>query len=501
MPEPTLPASRDLRLILGLKLKNLRLERRCSLRVIAERAGMSTSYLSELEQGKKYPKPEMLLRLAGALGVPYDELVSSQVTDELGPLKEAVSSGLLREFPFELFGLEREHLVRLISDAPQKAGALIRTLVEVGRRYDVQVEHFLLSALRSYQQMHLNFFEELETAASEFRRRCGWSTDSPIVEESLAARLRRDWGYAIELDALSSHPDLAGFRSVFVDEDRLTLHVNARLLPSQRAFVLAREIGYRVLDLAERAAASPPLRVDSFVELLNNFKASYFAGALLMDRQALEAELRALFDREAWDAGAFLAAMVRFGATPEMFLYRLTELVPRCFGLRRIFFLRFHQRADRDGPALTKIFNLSGVPVPYGLGLKEQYCRRWPGVRMLAPGEPREPRRWPQIAAQRSRFVGHEAGFFVISLARPLLLDPGRRTSVTIGFLLDSRFRRTVRFWNDPRVEEVDVHLTCERCPLSPDDCGDRAAAPHIFQRHQDQERKEQAVAELRRGA
>ena len=41
----------DLRLILGLKLRNLRLARGEGLRQVASRAGLSVSYLSELEQG------------------------------------------------------------------------------------------------------------------------------------------------------------------------------------------------------------------------------------------------------------------------------------------------------------------------------------------------------------------------------------------------------------------------------------------------------------------
>ena len=127
----------DLRLILGLKLRNLRQARQEGLRQVAARAGLSVSYLSELEQGKKYPKPDKLLRLADALEIPYDDLVSQKVADELGPLKEAMSSGLLREFPFELFGLEREDLVRLVSEAPDKTGALIQSLADIGRSYDV----------------------------------------------------------------------------------------------------------------------------------------------------------------------------------------------------------------------------------------------------------------------------------------------------------------------------------------------------------------------------
>ena len=107
-------SSDTLRLILGLKLRNLRVARGEGLRDVASRAGLSVSYLSELEQGKKYPKPDKLLRLAAALESSYDDLVSLKVGEELGPVKQAVDSRFLSEFPFELFGLEREdhrHLV------------------------------------------------------------------------------------------------------------------------------------------------------------------------------------------------------------------------------------------------------------------------------------------------------------------------------------------------------------------------------------------------------
>ncbi|MEL7361776.1 MAG: helix-turn-helix transcriptional regulator, partial [Bacteroidota bacterium] len=58
----------QLRLILGLKLKTLRQEQGRPLRDVAEAAGVSISYLSEIEKGKKYPKPEKLIELASALG-------------------------------------------------------------------------------------------------------------------------------------------------------------------------------------------------------------------------------------------------------------------------------------------------------------------------------------------------------------------------------------------------------------------------------------------------
>ena len=485
-------SSDSLRLILGLKLRNLRLARDEGLRDVASRAGLSVSYLSEVEQGKKYPKPDKLLRLAAALEIAYDDLVSSKVTAELGPLKAAVSSGFLREFPFELFGLEREDLVRLISDAPGKTGALIQTLVDIGRSYDVQVEHFLLSALRSFQQMHANYFEELELAASDFRQAQKWVPGEPVEAVALARFLESQWGYRIDRETISDNSDLRGFRSVFVAGPRPLVHLNRRLLPIQQAFILAREVGYRILGLEERVTTSSWIKVESFAQVLNNFKASYFAGALLMDRASLGGELKSLFSRSTWDSQSLLEIMARYRATPEMFLYRLTELVPQLFGLEKLFFLRFHKQAETEGVGLTKVFNLSGVPVPYGLGLKEHYCRRWPGVRLLSTESSNLP-----VEVQRSRFLNQDAEFFVLTMGRPLALDPLARSTVSIGLLLDERCKRTLRFWNDPAIEQVEVNLTCERCPFDEEDCKDRVALPTMIRQQAEQRRMEAALAEL----
>ena len=484
--------SDNLRLILGLKLKSLRLERAASLKQIAQRAGLSVSYLSELEQGKKYPKPGKLLQLAGALDVPYDDLVSLRVNEELSPLKQVVSSEFLQEFPFELFGLEREDLVRLISDTPEKSGALIQTLVEVGRSYDVQVEHFLLSALRSYQQMHANYFEDLEDEAQLFRSEQGWAPESRVGKAMLESILRDRWGYRIDEQTITDHPQLKSFRSVYSDGDSPVLHLNGRLLEIQKAFILGREIGYRRLGLEQRAVTSSWIRVESFAQVLNNFRASYFSGALLMDRRVLGADLEKFFDQKSWDPQPLLESMDRFGATPEMFLYRLTELVPSQFGLDKIFFIRLQKRGESKRLALTKVFNLSGVPVPYGLGLSEHYCRRWPGVDLLDSDR--------RIAVQRSHFVTQDADFLLIALARPLLLDPETRSSVTIGFLVDRAFKRKVSFWNDPEIPRVEVGLTCERCPLSAEQCDDRVAEPKLYNAQRSQEEKERALADLVRG-
>ncbi|HVS63671.1 MAG TPA: helix-turn-helix domain-containing protein [Thermoanaerobaculia bacterium] len=483
----------SLRFILGLKLKNLRLHRGLSLKNVAARAGLSISYLSEIEKGKKYPKPERLLDLARALEVGYDELVSQRVTDELAPLTDLFGSAYLQEFPFELFGTAAPELVSSIGDEPGRVAALLGTLAEVGHRYDIDLGELLLAALRSYQHLHQNHFPELEKAAVEFRRAQGWTVRTRLTPERLADVLEREHGYENDDETLERHPLLSGFRSIYAEGNPPRLFVNGRLLREQQAFLLARELGYRALGLEERAITSTWIQVTSFEQILNNFRASYFAGALLIDRDSLIRRLERLFAERRWNPQAFLDCMVQTRSTPEMFFHRLTEVLPSAFGMEQLYFIRF----SRTGPGgrapglfrLTKMLNLSKIPLPQGEGLGEHFCRRWAALRILDTLAADPPHRAdePILASRRTRFLGYDQEFFVVSMARPLALDSDLLSSVTLGVRIDDAFRRRVRFADDPAVPREEVGFTCERCPLSPQECVERVAPPVLLDKRRDQ--------------
>lgn len=494
--------SDQLRFILGLKLKALRQEREASLQEVASRAGMSVSYLSEIEKGRKYPKPDKLLSLADAFDVPYDQLVSLQVDEHLGPVKSALSSSFVQHFPFELFGLETEDLFGLFRDHPQKTDALIRTLVEVGRSYDIKVEHFLFAALRSYQQTHANYFPDLEQAAASFRGGYDWSTQEP-GPDLLRDLLVTEFNYEIDDGTLEGHELLGGFRSLYRSDPTPKLYINSGLMPRQRAFLFAREIGFQVLDTEPRPHTSSWIRARSFDEVLNNFRASYFAGALLMPERQMLADLTMLFDQPEWNGRFLTEALQRYQATPEMFFYRLTEMLPHHFGLSELFFMRFNYDVPEDEMELTKVLNMSRVAVPYGIGLDEHYCRRWPEARLLqrlARRETTAPIK-SLVEAQRSHFFAEEASFFVFSMARPLALSTETTSCVSIGLLINDAFRREVAFADDPDVPTRTVHLTCERCSLGRRECGDRVAPPSLFHQKHRQEAIQQCIDELFRDA
>ncbi len=507
----------SLRHILGLKLRSFRQKKGLGLKEMAARTGMSISYLSEIEKGRKYPKPEKLLALARALDVPFDELVSLKVDEELRPVRDLLGSPFMREFPFHLFGLELERLLGLVTDASSRAGALVRTALEIGHTYDARVEHFLFAALRSYQHMHQNYFEDIETSAAAFLEEQGLGSSGTgesdgerdrITAQSLKAALEQQHGLTVDDVTFDRHSELRGLRSVYVDGRRPKLMINDRLLPSQKRFQLARELGYQRLGLKARSATSSPIKVESFDQVINDFTAAYFAGAVMIERDPLVTDCEELFKSREWSADEFLAVLNRYRTTPETFFYRLSQLLPRFFGLKELFFLRFSHQGSAERYVLSKILNMSQLPIFHGLEPDEHYCRRWAGIRSFgeladrraseASPEDRQEAASDWVAtAQRATFIADDMEFFVITLARPLVLSADADTSVSLGLLMDRGFKRRVRFWNDPAVPQVEVGLTCERCPLSADECARRAAPPRQYRAAERRRLREEQLAQL----
>lgn len=490
----------DLRFIFGVKLKQLRQDKGYSLKDLAGKASLSLSYLSEIEQGKKYPKPEKIFQIAQALDISFDELVSIKIDEEVNPLPAMLNSPFIKEFPFQFFGIAPRDIFDLITHSPHEAGALFRTLLEIGRMYDMRVEHFLFAALRSYQKLHQNYFEDLEKAASDFINEHQWRIQSALSVELLKSVLVEEYAYELDETTIDKYPELQGFRSIWLDGKRPRLLINGKLLPSQKAFILGREIGYRHLNLKERAVTSSWLTVDSFEQVLNNFKASYFSGVLFINRELLHDELKKFFQQERWNAEAFLELMQRFAATPEMFLYRLSQLVPKLFDLQEMFYLRFNNEAGSNSYHLTKELNMSRVIVPHGIGLNEHYCRRWLSIRLLTELAKRQQQGDNGailVEAQRSRFIDSDAEFFVITLARPLVLTEGANSSISLGFLINDAFKLSVHFWDDPAIPRVEVNETCERCGLSEALCRDRVAPALIHFKQQRQKTREDVLRRL----
>lgn len=324
--------------------------------------------------------------------------------------------------------------------------------------------------------------------------------------------LTKKYKYIIDETTLPSYPDLKRFRSVIIPAETkgrtskpAQLLINPRLLPRQKAFLMAREVGFAFLNITERPRTSSWLNVESFDQVFNNFRASYFAGALMMNRETMIADLHKMFQKKQWDEKYMRSILARYEITPEMFLFRLTELSSKFFGLEKLHFFRFNHDLDRNTFRLMKFLNMSQGFVHFGLEENEAHCRRWLPISILknlAMMKKQALGASSIIAVQRSRIVGTTTEYFTIAFARSLSLNERSDTSVAIGFLMDEQFKKTVKFWSDPSIPIVEVNETCERCPLTDAQCKDRVAPPFVHraeQQHSTQEKAlERIIADMR---
>ncbi|OWY23225.1 XRE family transcriptional regulator [Sphingobacteriales bacterium UPWRP_1] len=494
-------SDQKVRLIFGLKLKQLRHDRNLSLKELAEVCGISVSYLNEIEKGKKYPKSEKIVALAHALEVPYDEMVSLKLGKTLAPVNELLNSEILNELPLDVFGVNLENLVEIISNAPIKVSAFISTLISIARNYEMRVELFLHATLRSYQELHDNYFEELEEAAERFTTEFGLPvTHAPIPVERLKELLKGQYNYQIDEAQLGKYTELQDIRSVFVQKKSGNkLLLNLHLTEAQAAFQLAKEIGYNYLHLTERSNTQSWVRAETFEQVLNNFKASYFAGALFLNRTRIQQDFKNFIASETWSGAVLLQLIEQYNVSTDTFLYRLTSIAPRFLGLNELFFMRMSYDKTSEHFDVTKELHLPNLHNPHSNEINEHYCRRWVGVAILTELNKHSQNGNPPadlvVKAQRALYLSSGKEYFCISIARNPHATQSAISSVTIGFLINKDFMNKVRFWNDMNVPVVLVSATCERCKLN--DCKERSAPPYVLEKQVRQSRMEARLKEV----
>jgi transcriptional regulator with XRE-family HTH domain len=72
----------DIRAILGKNIRVFRSHRNWSQADLAENAGISVTFLSDIERGNKWPYPDTLSNIAGALDIEVDVLFRRERTGE-----------------------------------------------------------------------------------------------------------------------------------------------------------------------------------------------------------------------------------------------------------------------------------------------------------------------------------------------------------------------------------------------------------------------------------
>ncbi len=488
------------RIIFGLKVKQFRQELGWNFEELAQRTGISISYLNEIEKGKKYPLLDYRKRLAEVLCVSYDFLISPELTKEFAPLGELLHSKFLNDLPLDLFGIGMQPLVEIISSAPAKVNAFISALLEIARVYALREEHFYFAALRAYQELRNNYFEEIEQAASDFVRNQNLPVNGGVSLSMLTEIFKKQFGCTVIPNGLNPYEPLHWLRSVFNPHSKHLL-LNGQLSERQQTYQLAKELGFNELGLKERPWASNFLRVNSFEEVLNNYKAAYFAVAILVNRASFVQDIGQFFEQKKWNEGGLLGLMTKYQASPEVLFQRFNVLT-KDFGLDKVFFQRVVHDLDRDAFEMDKELHLNRRHQPHATGLGEHYCRRWLSIsllRDLRESQLSESSKVSEssiaVGVQRAVFVATGEEYLCIAMAKPGHPTLDRNVSVTLGVLLDDHAKQRIRFWDDPAIPMRTVNITCQRCAL--DNCGERAATPKVVIRREERRKMEEMLQML----
>jgi transcriptional regulator with XRE-family HTH domain len=464
------------RIIFGLKVKLLRQKNGMSFSELSRLSGISISYLNEIEKGKKFPKKEKLRMLANALNTSEYQLESSEMEDQLAPVAQLLKSNFLNELPLDLYGIELSKVVEIIANAPVRVGAFISTLIELSQNHEVKEENFFFVALKNYLELNHNYFEDLEETTSNFIKAHHIADNYPVSSATLGTILSTEYDYQIVRGGLDEIPILGEFRALFLPLERKFL-TRSSLTERQLAFEFGKELGFSVLKLKERSNTSSIIRPQTFEQVLNHSKAIYFSVALHLPINSFVKNVQRWLDAPKWNGQLFWEIFKQYDVSPEMFFHRLTNVLPRFFGMDKIFFIRLVGDANTDYFQIDRELHINVKPQLHSSGPNEHYCRKWLGISCLGQVE-----KVSEVTVQRSKSIVSKEEYLVISMGSKHRTDKDKKVSVSIGIRIDENLGNKITWLSDScLMEPVLVNNSCERCGAV--DCEKRVAPPLIEQR------------------
>ncbi|MDI1476150.1 helix-turn-helix transcriptional regulator [Polyangium sp. y55x31] len=451
--------------MLGGKVRALRRRENMTQGQLADRLGISPSYLNLIENNRRPLTAPMLIKLAqlfeldlSTFGTGGDASIVSDLREAFGdPLfdNHGVTTSDLKELAGSSPALAKAVLAlyRAYRDTRESAETLSERLEGGEGVAGVEPTRLPTEEVSDLLQRHMNHFPTLEDAADEIRARGRLESDD--VYRSLVRFLEKEHG--VEVRLLHVADERKAMRRF--DREARRLSLSELLPPRSRRFQLAHQIGLLSASEAidkllegESGLSTPESRALARVALAN-----YFAAALLMPYVPFHEAARA----ERYDI-ELLAH--RFGTSFEQVCHRLTTLRrPGAEGVP------FHfLRIDIAGN-ISKRFSGSGIRFARFNGA----CPRWAvHTAFLTPG---------MIRVQLSRMTDGTKYFCV---ARTVRNDrggyhaPHSMLSVSIG--CEARFARELVYSDGVDVESnealVPVGVTCRLCEHH--DCEQRVFPP-----------------------
>lgn len=352
-------------LILGKRIRQLRLDRGLTLEALADALGRAPSHVSVVENGKRELKLGELQRVARVLSVPLEELLTSAPPSKRAALEIALERAQ-RGPMFASLGLDPLPVRKTLSDeAIQTILGLHDELQRLHRERAATPEEARRAntELRREMRARGNYFGELEQTAAGLLRAVG-HTGGPLsqrVASDLASHLGFSIHYASDLPAST--------RSVTdLRNGRIYLPL-AQAAGSDPRSALLQALAGHVLGIGEPADHAEFLR--------QRVETNYLAGALMVPEGSAVEFLRAAKEQRELAVEDLRDA---FAVGYETAAHRFTNLATEHLGIP-VHFLKVHFSGT-----ISKAYENDNVAFPTdALGAVEgqAVCRSWSARRVF----------------------------------------------------------------------------------------------------------------------
>ena len=353
---------------LGSKIRRLRRGEGLTQAHLADKLGISASYLNLIEHNNRNVTVDLLLRLADQFGLNLSDLAEDEEGRLVADMMEVFGDAMFDEF--DLTNVDVRELVSAtptgskavlaLYDAYRKTQADVLTLVEqVSDEGSVLLDfesQLPAEQVSDFIQANENYFPDIEAEAERVRAAAGLDGRDPF--NAMVDYIQTS--FSVRVAILPPAPGAETVRRY--DETNRTLEISEMLARHSRIFQLAHQIGLLsaspVFDMLLNEGG---LKTGDARPLGRIALANYFAAALIMPyRPFLESARTLRYDIE--------LLQHHFGTSFEQVCHRLTNLQrPGEKGVP------FHMlRVDIAGN-VSKRFSISGLRIPRYGGA----CPRW----------------------------------------------------------------------------------------------------------------------------
>lgn len=271
---------------MGVRLRRLREERGLSQAALAQRLGLSPSYLNQIEQNQRPLTVAVLLKISAAFDIDVQSFSEDEEARLIAGLREAladnpggesVSLAEMREIATQMPAVGRSLLAlhRRHRDAMERIEGMAAGLGD-GRGGIAGARPMPFEEVRDFFFAHKNHIAPLDDAAEALSAE--WRLREGNPGDRLAHRLLAQHGVRV-VPAGDGHPD----DQRRYDPASKVLRLSPDLEPGQYAFQLATQLAFLEMDGALGSlVAAGGFSGDAARALARIGLANYFAGALLL---------------------------------------------------------------------------------------------------------------------------------------------------------------------------------------------------------------------------